>query len=189
MVGKYFYGYIRSNSDRCGRHSMMQTDLLPDLILNITCLYPRLGIHKSSLARGSSFSYQLWVGWSSFKLSLYKKLLIIKFIRKNYSRCLTTKSVEGSSLALECVDDIERSNSLSLGVFSVGDCITDNVLEESLEHSTSLLDSLKTPTWLLFMPSVSLSSPRISSLLPVYVESDLNLFLIKRFVATMKVFY
>jgi hypothetical protein len=66
-------------------------------------------------------------------------------------RSLTTESIKGSSLALECVYDIERSDSLSLGVFSVGDCITDNVLEKSFEHSTGLFvdearDTLDTTT-------------------------------------------
>lgn len=34
---------------------------------------------------------------------------------------LSTESVEGSSLSLECVDDVEGCDSLALGVFSVGD--------------------------------------------------------------------
>jgi hypothetical protein len=39
-------------------------------------------------------------------------------------------------LALESVDDIEGGNSLALGVFCVGDCITDDAFEESLEDTT-----------------------------------------------------
>ena len=62
---------------------------------------------------------------------------------------LTSKSVEGTSLPLQGVDDVHGSDSLSLSVLSVGDGITDDVLEEDLEHSTSLLvdqaaDSLHT---------------------------------------------
>lgn len=47
-------------------------------------------------------------------------------------RRLCAETVEGSSLSLQGVDDIERGDGLSLGVFSVGDGISDNVLEEDL---------------------------------------------------------
>ena len=62
---------------------------------------------------------------------------------------LTSKSVEGTSLPLQGVDNIHGGDSLSLSVLSVGDGITDDVLEEDLEYSTSLLvdqaaDSLHT---------------------------------------------
>jgi len=45
---------------------------------------------------------------------------------------LSTETVEGSALSLQSVDDIEGSNSLSLGVFGVGDRVSDDVLEEDL---------------------------------------------------------
>lgn len=48
------------------------------------------------------------------------------------SRRLSAESVKGSSLSLQSVDDIERGDGLSLGVFSVGDGISDDVLEEDL---------------------------------------------------------
>ena len=51
---------------------------------------------------------------------------------------LTSKSVEGTSLSLEGIDDIHSGDSLPLGVFGVGDGITDNVLEEDLQDATSL---------------------------------------------------
>jgi hypothetical protein len=51
---------------------------------------------------------------------------------------LSTETVEGAALALEGVDDIKGGNSLALGVLSVGDGITDNTLEESLEDTTGL---------------------------------------------------
>jgi hypothetical protein len=62
-----------------------------------------------------------------------------------------SETVEGTSLSLESVDDVEGSDGLSLGVFSVHDGVTDDVLEESLEDGTSLLvdiraDSLDTTT-------------------------------------------
>jgi hypothetical protein len=45
---------------------------------------------------------------------------------------LSTETVEGSALSLQGVDDVEGSNSLSLGVFGVGDRVSDDVLEEDL---------------------------------------------------------
>lgn len=53
-------------------------------------------------------------------------------------RCLTTETVEGTSLPLEGVDDVERGDGLALGMLSVGDSITDDALEEGLEDTTGL---------------------------------------------------
>ena len=53
--------------------------------------------------------------------------------------CSSTETVEGSALSLKSVDDIESSDSLSLGVFSVDDGVANNVLEEGSEDSASLL--------------------------------------------------
>ena len=53
--------------------------------------------------------------------------------------CLTSESVEGTSLTLQSVDDIHGGDGLPLGVLGVGDCITDDVLKENLEDSTGLL--------------------------------------------------
>ena len=52
---------------------------------------------------------------------------------------LTSKSVEGTSLPLEGIDNIHGCDSLPLGVFSVGDSISDDILKENLKNSTSLL--------------------------------------------------
>lgn len=52
---------------------------------------------------------------------------------------LTTESVESAALTLEGVDDVERGNSLALGVLGVGDGVTDDTLEEGLENSAGLL--------------------------------------------------
>ena len=64
---------------------------------------------------------------------------------------LTSESVEGTSLPLEGIDDIHSGDSLPLGVFGVGDGITDNVLKEDLKDTTGLLvdqarDTLDTTT-------------------------------------------
>jgi hypothetical protein len=54
-------------------------------------------------------------------------------------KSLTTKSVECSALSLQSIDNIHSSNSLPLGVLSVGDSITDDVLKENLEDTSGLL--------------------------------------------------
>jgi len=66
-------------------------------------------------------------------------------------KSLTTESVEGSALPLEGIDDIHGGDSLPLGVFSVGDSVTDDVLKEDLEDTSGLLidearDTLDTTT-------------------------------------------
>jgi hypothetical protein len=64
---------------------------------------------------------------------------------------LTTESVKGASLALECVHNIKSSDSLPTGMLGVGNSITDHVLKETLEHLTGLVidasaDALHTTT-------------------------------------------
>ena len=54
-------------------------------------------------------------------------------------RCLTTESVQGTSLSFESIDYIHSGDSLPLGVLGICDGITDNVLQENLEDTTSLL--------------------------------------------------
>ena len=51
---------------------------------------------------------------------------------------LSAESVEGTSLTFQGVDDVHGGDGLSLGVLSVGDCITDHVLQENLEYTSSL---------------------------------------------------
>ena len=65
--------------------------------------------------------------------------------------CLTSESVQGASLPLESIDNVHGSDGLPLGVFSVGDSVPDDVLEEHLEDTTGLLvdearDTLDTST-------------------------------------------
>jgi len=66
-------------------------------------------------------------------------------------RCLTSETVKGLSLTLEGVDDVHGGDGLAASVFSVGDRVTDDVLEEDLEDTTCLLvdqprDTLDTTT-------------------------------------------
>jgi hypothetical protein len=65
--------------------------------------------------------------------------------------CLTTEAVEGTALALEGIDHIQSSHSLTTCVFSVGHGIAHDVLKEHLEYTAGLLvdetrDTLHTTT-------------------------------------------
>ena len=51
---------------------------------------------------------------------------------------LTSKSIEGTSLALEGIHYIHGSDSLPLGMLSVCDRISDHILQEDFEHSPGL---------------------------------------------------
>ena len=52
---------------------------------------------------------------------------------------LTAEAVQGAALALEGVDHVHGGDGLPLGVLGVGDGVTDDVLQEHLEHPASLL--------------------------------------------------
>ena len=52
---------------------------------------------------------------------------------------LSSESVESTALPLECVDDVHSGNSLPLGMFGVGDGVTNYVLKEHLQDSTGFL--------------------------------------------------
>ena len=61
------------------------------------------------------------------------------------------EAVESAALSLESVDNVESGDGLSLGVLSVGDGVTDDVLQEGAEDGAGLLidvggDSLDTTT-------------------------------------------
>lgn len=64
---------------------------------------------------------------------------------------LTAESVQSPALSLQSIDNVHGGDGLPLGVLSVGDGITDDVLEEHLQDTTGLLvdesrDSLHTTT-------------------------------------------
>ncbi|TRY67497.1 hypothetical protein TCAL_03754, partial [Tigriopus californicus] len=51
---------------------------------------------------------------------------------------LTAEPVEGATLTLQSIDHIHSGDSLPLGVFSVGNSITDDVFQEDLQNTTGL---------------------------------------------------
>ena len=64
---------------------------------------------------------------------------------------LTSKPVQSAALPLQSIDNIHSSDSLSLGMLSVGHSITDDILKEHLQDTTGLLidearDTLDTTT-------------------------------------------
>ena len=52
---------------------------------------------------------------------------------------LTSESVEGTALSLQCIDDIHGCDGLPLGVFCVSNSVPDNVLQENLQNSSGFL--------------------------------------------------
>ena len=68
---------------------------------------------------------------------LLKEPVLFEFKRRVSD--LTAETIEGTSLPLQSVDDVHGSDGPSLGVFGVGDSVTDDVLQEDLENTASLL--------------------------------------------------
>ena len=71
--------------------------------------------------------------------------------RSSVRRHLSTKAVQGASLALQGVHDVHGSDGLPASVLRVSDGVTDDVLKEHLQDPTSLLvdearDALDTTT-------------------------------------------
>lgn len=52
--------------------------------------------------------------------------------------CLTTETIQCAALALQGVDNIEGGDGLALGVFCVGDGVTDDTLEEGFQDTACL---------------------------------------------------
>lgn len=52
---------------------------------------------------------------------------------------LTSKTVQGSSLSLQSVDNVHGGDCLPLGVLGVGNGVTDYVFQKYLEDTTGLL--------------------------------------------------
>ena len=58
--------------------------------------------------------------------------------------CLTSKSVHGTSLAFQGIDNIHGGDCLSLGMLCVGDGITVNIFQEYLQDTTGFfVDQLR----------------------------------------------
>ena len=51
------------------------------------------------------------------------------------SCCLASEPVESATLPLQSIDHIHGGDSFPLGVFSVGDGITDDVFEKNFENA------------------------------------------------------
>jgi hypothetical protein len=81
----------------------------------------------------------------------FKKAILRSLFPSWLFEDLTSESVEGTSLPLEGIDDIHSGDGLPLGVFGVGDGITDDILKEYFEDTTGLFinqarDTLDTTT-------------------------------------------
>jgi len=60
-------------------------------------------------------------------------------MHNNYLPELSAEAIQSPPLPLQGIDHIHGSDSLPLGMFSVGDRIPDHVLEEHLQNTPSLL--------------------------------------------------
>ena len=70
----------------------------------------------------------------------FKRFVAIKIAVFSTNKLdLTTESVQSASLSFQGVDDVHGSDSLSLGVLCVCDCITDDIFQENFQNSTSFL--------------------------------------------------
>jgi hypothetical protein len=64
---------------------------------------------------------------------------------------LTSESVKGASLTFQGIDDVHGCDGLALGVFGVGDSVTDDIFQEDLQDTSGFLidearDTLDTTT-------------------------------------------
>ena len=86
--------------------------------------------------------------------------------------CLTSETIKGSTLSLESVDYIKSGDSLSSGVLSVGDSISDDVFKEDLKDTTGLFVD-KTRDTLDTTSSCQSSDGRLGDTLDV-ISQDLS---------------
>ena len=73
------------------------------------------------------------------------------FVSQSLGENLTSKSVEGTSLAFQSIDHVHGCDGLPLSVFGVGDGITDDIFQEYLEDTSGFFvdqarDTLDTST-------------------------------------------
>jgi hypothetical protein len=52
---------------------------------------------------------------------------------------LAAEAVECAALALQGIDNVHGCDRLSLGMLGIGDCVSDNVLQEDFQDTTGLL--------------------------------------------------
>ena len=61
------------------------------------------------------------------------------FVCRLEDLCLTSESVQGTSLAFQSVDNIHGGDCLPLGVLGVCDGITDDIFQEDFQDTTGFL--------------------------------------------------
>ena len=70
--------------------------------------------------------------------SLYGGVEITPFVvdKGSKAECLTAKAVQGTSLPLQSIHNIKGSDCLAACVLSVGDSISDDILQEHLKQGS-----------------------------------------------------
>ena len=64
---------------------------------------------------------------SGVKKHRFEFFFLLKLLVEASGRHLTSETVQGAALSLQGVDDVQSSDSLSAGVFGVGNSVTDDV--------------------------------------------------------------
>ena len=118
-----------------------------------------------------------FVGWWFLEKPLFVCLCLIQVCVGSKTLALkaqrlTSETVQGSALSLKSIDNIKSSDSLSSGVLSVGDGISDDVLKEDLKDTTGLFVD-KTRDTLDATSSCQSSDGRLGDALDV-ISQDLS---------------
>ena len=69
---------------------------------------------------------------------LWKEPFVILARRERGLLHLAAEAVQCTTLPLQCIHHVHGCDSLSLGVLAVGDCITDDILQEDLQYTACL---------------------------------------------------
>ena len=77
---------------------------------------------------------------------LWKEPFVILARRERGLLHLAAEAVQCTTLPLQCIHHVHGCDSLSLGVLAVGDCITDDILQEDLQYTACLfVDETRDP--------------------------------------------
>lgn len=67
-----------------------------------------------------------------------KMVALKRAVGSEVESSLTTKAVEGAALTLQCIDNVHGCYCLPLGVFGVGDGVTNDVLQKDFQDASGL---------------------------------------------------
>ena len=131
--------------ERIIRTDLVDVDRVGLLPLSLTLLLVALGDSlgglsglNSSLTRGLG-RHLLVKCLDLQEVDDQAKEIICSTVQKYITRGLASEAIESTALPLQGIHYIHCSDSLPLSMLSVGDGITDNILQENLQDTPSLL--------------------------------------------------